>query len=150
MEITLEKIELVKDRTGVSYKVAKEALEAANGSVIDAIINIEEGAGIPESAEEAKVRSAINDNELFSKIKETSHKLSVNSGEASAKESYLRGHITTANCRQIRLYDVACHPRNKRTNARYCALITKHTHIRATEMRNKDRYIYVGSFHSVI
>ena len=31
MEITLEKIELVKDRTGVSYKEAKAALEAANG-----------------------------------------------------------------------------------------------------------------------
>lgn len=42
MEITLEKIELVKDRTGVSYKEAKEALEAANGSVVDAIIDIEE------------------------------------------------------------------------------------------------------------
>ena len=27
MEITLEKIELVKDRTGVTYKEAKEALE---------------------------------------------------------------------------------------------------------------------------
>ena len=37
MEITLEKIELVKDRTGVSYKEAKEALEAADGSVVDAI-----------------------------------------------------------------------------------------------------------------
>ncbi len=42
MEITLEKIELVKDRTGVSYKDAKEALENANGSVVDAIISIEE------------------------------------------------------------------------------------------------------------
>ena len=42
MEITLEKIELVKDRTGVSYKEAKEALEAAGGSVVDAIIGIEE------------------------------------------------------------------------------------------------------------
>ena len=42
MEITLERIELVKDRTGVSYKEAKEALEAAEGSVVDAIINIEE------------------------------------------------------------------------------------------------------------
>ena len=27
MEITLEKIELVKDRTGVTYKEAEEALE---------------------------------------------------------------------------------------------------------------------------
>lgn len=42
MEITLEKIELVKDRTGVSYKEAKEALESADGSVVDAIIAIEE------------------------------------------------------------------------------------------------------------
>lgn len=42
MEITLEKIELVKDRTGVSYKEAKEALEACDGSVVDAIIRIEE------------------------------------------------------------------------------------------------------------
>lgn len=42
MEITLEKIELVKDRTGASYKEAKEALEAADGSVVDAIISIEE------------------------------------------------------------------------------------------------------------
>lgn len=46
MEITLEKIELVKDRTGVSYKEAKEALEAANGSVVDAIIGIEESIDI--------------------------------------------------------------------------------------------------------
>ncbi|MDR3304610.1 MAG: DUF4342 domain-containing protein [Clostridiales Family XIII bacterium] len=42
MEITLEKIELVKDRTGVSYKEAKEALEAADGNVVDAIVAIEE------------------------------------------------------------------------------------------------------------
>ena len=46
MEITLEKIELVKDRTGVSYKEAKEALEAADGSVVDAIIDIEESIDI--------------------------------------------------------------------------------------------------------
>ncbi|WP_051280495.1 DUF4342 domain-containing protein [Anaerovorax odorimutans] len=46
MEITLEKIELVKDRTGVSYREAKEALEAANGSVVDAIIDIEESIDI--------------------------------------------------------------------------------------------------------
>lgn len=46
MEITLEKIELVKDRTGVSYKEAKEALEAAEGSVVDAIIKLEENVDI--------------------------------------------------------------------------------------------------------
>ena len=42
MEITLEKIELVKDRTGVGYKEAKEALEQTEGNVVDAIILIEE------------------------------------------------------------------------------------------------------------
>ena len=52
MEITLEKIELVKDRTGASYKEAKEALEAADGSVVDAIISIE--ATIDEARKENK------------------------------------------------------------------------------------------------
>ncbi len=43
MEITLEKIELVKDRTGVSYKEAKDALIQTDGNVVDAIILIEDG-----------------------------------------------------------------------------------------------------------
>ena len=45
MDISLEQIELVKDRTGVSYKEAKEALEISNGNVVDAIIYIEENVG---------------------------------------------------------------------------------------------------------
>ncbi|MDR2296455.1 MAG: DUF4342 domain-containing protein [Clostridiales Family XIII bacterium] len=63
-EITLEKIELVKDRTGVSYKEAKEALEAAKGSVVDAIINIEETINMSG-------RSRLNDRsaKLLEKIK---------------------------------------------------------------------------------
>ena len=58
MEITLEKIELVKDRTGVSYKEAKDALEAAEGSVVDAIIAIEETVDEKPSK---KVNVAAND-----------------------------------------------------------------------------------------
>ncbi len=42
MEISLEKIELVKDRTGVSYKEAKEALIKSEGNVVEAIIMIED------------------------------------------------------------------------------------------------------------
>ena len=42
MDISLEKIELVKDRTGVTYAEANQALEKANGNVVDAIIAIEE------------------------------------------------------------------------------------------------------------
>jgi hypothetical protein len=41
MDISLEKVDIIRDRTGVSYKEAKEALEAANGNVVDALINIE-------------------------------------------------------------------------------------------------------------
>ena len=64
MEITLEKIELVKDRTGVSYREAKEALEATEGNVVDAIIKIEDEINI-------KVGAKITDNgaKIIEKIK---------------------------------------------------------------------------------
>ena len=42
MEITLEMVDKVIERTGVSYLEAKEALEASNGNVLDAIIFLEE------------------------------------------------------------------------------------------------------------
>lgn len=41
MEITLEMVDQVRERTGVSYEEAKAALEAANGNTVDAIIAIE-------------------------------------------------------------------------------------------------------------
>jgi len=65
MEITLEKIELVKDRTGVSYREAKEALEATDGNVVDAIIRIEDEIN-------AKVGAKITDNgeKIIEKITE--------------------------------------------------------------------------------
>lgn len=46
MDTILEKIELVKERTGVTYKEAKDALERCHESVVDAIIDIEENIGI--------------------------------------------------------------------------------------------------------
>lgn len=42
MSIDLEKIDAVIERTGVSYKDAKEALEANNYDVVEAIIYLEE------------------------------------------------------------------------------------------------------------
>jgi gas vesicle protein len=68
MEITLEKIELVKDRTGVSYKEAKEALEAADGSVVDAIISIEESIDI-KSKSKLKEQSEVIVEKLKSAIR---------------------------------------------------------------------------------
>ncbi|MBU3110477.1 DUF4342 domain-containing protein [Clostridium lacusfryxellense] len=40
-EITLEKIDIVKERTGVSYTDAKEALEECDGDVVNALVYIE-------------------------------------------------------------------------------------------------------------
>lgn len=74
MEITLEKIELVKDRTGVTYREAKEALEAADGSVVDAIINIEESLEHTQEEPKAGFKDGLKNNELFDKIKETANK----------------------------------------------------------------------------
>lgn len=46
MEITLEKVDAVKGRTGASYAESKYALEISNGDVLEAIIYIEEIKGI--------------------------------------------------------------------------------------------------------
>ena len=69
MEITLEKIELVKDRTGVSYKEAKEALEKADGSVVDAIIAIEETIDLNSKSKLGEQGSA-----MIEKVKEAVRK----------------------------------------------------------------------------
>ena len=40
-DITLEKVDLVIERTGVTYAEGKEALEVSDGDVLEAIIYIE-------------------------------------------------------------------------------------------------------------
>jgi uncharacterized protein DUF4342 len=40
-EITLEKMDIIRERTGVSYSEAKEALEACQGNVVDALVYLE-------------------------------------------------------------------------------------------------------------
>ena len=42
MSIDLERVDAVIERTGVSYKEAKEALDSNNGDVVEAIIFLEE------------------------------------------------------------------------------------------------------------
>lgn len=56
MEITLEKVDQVRERTGVTYAEAKNALELSNGDVLNAIIHIENIKGIEEK-ESAKVKT---------------------------------------------------------------------------------------------
>ena len=67
MEITLEKIEIVKDRTGSTYAEAKAALEAAEGSVVDAIIAIE---GKMNEEHDKVDGGSRKDSPIFAKMKE--------------------------------------------------------------------------------
>ena len=92
MEITLEKIELVKDRTGVSYKEAKEALEKSEGSVVDAIIAIEES--IDEKTSKSFSKKG---EEILNKIKELVKKGNVSKIEYTQR-SYQRRHRKHSDC----------------------------------------------------
>lgn len=83
MDITLEKIELVKDRTGATYSEAKEALESANGSVVDAVIAIE------ENINEEFLREP--NNPLFQKVKQMGDKMDINSVIEKAKDVAEKG-----------------------------------------------------------
>ena len=76
MEVTLDKIELVRDRTGVSYKEAKDALEAADGSVVDAIIAIEESIDSTVTSGMTGITrdAAAKKDELVEKMKEVAKK----------------------------------------------------------------------------
>ena len=47
MEITLEQVEQLREKTGVTYAQAKQALEYSGGNLLDAIIYLEERGAIP-------------------------------------------------------------------------------------------------------
>lgn len=49
MKITLEQIDVVRSRTNVSYKQAKEALERFDGDVVEALSYLDEGDKVPKS-----------------------------------------------------------------------------------------------------
>jgi hypothetical protein len=68
MDISLEKIDIIRDRTGISYKEAKEALEAASGDVVDALISIED-AGSKKWAETVTESISVKGAEAMDKVK---------------------------------------------------------------------------------
>ncbi|MBE7004721.1 MAG: DUF4342 domain-containing protein [Ruminococcaceae bacterium] len=60
MEITLEMVDQVRERTGASYEAARAALEHANGNVVDAIVYIEKGDGSSTASDIVeKVKAAV-------------------------------------------------------------------------------------------
>jgi Transcription factor homologous to NACalpha-BTF3 len=75
MDITLEKIDLIRERTGVSYREAKEALERNEGNVIDTLIELEDKTKTGTNwTEEFSVRST----EVIDKVKELIREGNVN------------------------------------------------------------------------
>lgn len=71
-EITLEKIDLVRSRTGLGYAAAKEILEKNNGNVVDALIYIE------QNQKSFAQNIADTGNELIDTIKDILKKGNVN------------------------------------------------------------------------
>ena len=72
-EIGLDKIDLLRERTGVSYREAKEILEKTNGNVLDALIELE-GKKQTKWTEEFSVKST----EVIDKVKELLHEGNIN------------------------------------------------------------------------
>jgi len=71
-EITLEKIDIIRERTGASYSEAKEALEATAGNVVDALIYL-------ENQKKTPVEDIFSSKEdFFEWVKETIKKGNVN------------------------------------------------------------------------
>ncbi len=64
MDISLEKVDIIRERTGVSYKKAKEALENNGGNVVEALIELEE-----ESEHKWTKNMGIAGNEIYEKLK---------------------------------------------------------------------------------
>ena len=74
MEISLEKIDIIKERTGVSYKEAKDALTEANGDLVEALIKLE------ATKDSSKWKDTVSNksNEVMDKLKSI-----INSGNIS-------------------------------------------------------------------
>lgn len=73
MDISLEKIDMIRERTGVSYREAKEALERNQGNVIETLIELEDK-DKTNWTEEFSVRST----EVIDKVKELVREGNVN------------------------------------------------------------------------
>lgn len=73
-DITLEKIDILRERAGVSYREAKEALELHQGNVIEALIALEEQKSGASWTEEFSLRSG----EVIDKVKELIYEGNVN------------------------------------------------------------------------
>ena len=83
-KITLEKVDMVRERTKVTYAEAKEALEACEGDVLEALIYIEKNNENKTSAEKS-----------FNNFKdECKNTISIEELKAWFKELIAKGNVT--------------------------------------------------------
>jgi len=62
--VTLEKVDMIRERTGVSYEKAKQALEVCEGDVLEALIYIEKTQGILDNNTEFSKTDEENKNAI--------------------------------------------------------------------------------------
>lgn len=68
VDIDFEKIDIIRERTGVNYKEAAKALEQANGDVLEAIMLLE------DTGNRKKEEFYVRGNEVLDKVKEVIQK----------------------------------------------------------------------------
>ncbi|MGB9804076.1 DUF4342 domain-containing protein [Desulfofundulus sp.] len=85
MNSELEKIDLIRSRLGVSYKEAKEALDASGGDVVQALIRLEEERKhITEKLQDRGQEFLEHLKELFHRSQET--KIKIKQGDRTVME----------------------------------------------------------------
>lgn len=72
MEATLDKIDIIRERTGLSYAEAKEALDKAGGDVVEALLFLEKG----ENTHDGKSAGRVFSGEMIRPIKKAFRKSS--------------------------------------------------------------------------
>lgn len=80
-KVTLEKVDMVRERTGVSYEKAKQALEVSEGDVLEALIYIE------------RTQDKSNNNEAFEKDFESKTAISIEELKACIKQMIEKGNV---------------------------------------------------------
>ena len=81
-KVTLEKVDMVRERTGVTYEKAKQALEASEGDVLEALIYIE------------KTQDTSNKNESSEGEFESKAAISIEELKACIKQIVEKGNVT--------------------------------------------------------
>lgn len=74
MVTELEKVDIIRERTGVSYRTAKDALDKAGGDVVEALVSLEDSGRARTWRETFQVQGS----ELVERVRQLVHEGNVN------------------------------------------------------------------------